>query len=456
MSSSSRTVKRFVRLLAVVAFLSFVATLFVYPPAVSSTWFVAFATLLTLNLFAIYLGEIGSESGSSSRSVESVSDMAGVLLLGPAGAVFLSLASEAFWFVFGRSKRRLVQRVFNVSQLLVSVAAGAWAFKVFGGTERLLAPIGFDYWAWTRATLPPFLIGAVAYSLVNKLLVAAIISMTEQRSLIKTWDRTTSGLVLFDAAMSPLGLLWAFLFLKFGALGLLLALVPLVGLRYSYGINIELRKLNADLLRLMVKTIEAQDPYTSGHSVRVSETAGAIARKLGLRSKEVEKIETAALLHDIGKIDIAYSEILRQEGPLTEEQRELIRAHPDRGVDILRSVRSISTEILECVRHHHERFDGDGYPVGVSGKDIPLGARIIMVCDTIDAMTTARPYRGPLPIEVVRQELQRHSGTQFDSDIIDAMLASGVLESIGAGLSTPTEQSGPPVLVQPVLKAEVV
>lgn len=449
--ATRKVIKRTVSLLAVLAALSALATFIVYPPSLSGDWVVAFSTLLALNLFAIFLGQVASEAGSSSLSVDSVSVMAGVLLLGPSGAVFLSLTSELFWFLFGR-KRPLLKRVFNLSQVLVSVALAAWAFRFFGGLEQLQAPTGFDYWAWTRRTLPPFLIGAVAYSLVNKSLVTVIISMSEKRPWIRTWDSTTSGLVFFDAAMSPLGLLWAFLFLRFGAVGLLLALVPLIGLRYSYGINVELRKLNADLLRLMVKTIEAQDPYTSGHSVRVSETAGKMARRLGLRKNEIERIQTAALLHDIGKIDIAYSEILRQEGPLTEAQKVLIRDHPDRGVDILRSVRSIGTEVLECVRHHHERFDGDGYPTGLSGKDIPLGARIIMVCDTIDAMTTARPYRGPLPIDIVRQELQKHSGAQFDADLIKIILDSEILQSLDHLEARATGDSVR--LVQPVMNAE--
>jgi HD-GYP domain-containing protein (c-di-GMP phosphodiesterase class II) len=135
-------------------------------------------------------------------------------------------------------------------------------------------------------------------------------------------------------------------------------------------------------------------------------------------------------LHDIGKIDVAYNEILRQKGPLTTEQRKLIQDHPARGVDIVRSIRTIPREVLECIRHHHERWDGKGYPDRLSELEIPLGARIIMVCDTIDAMTTARPYRDPLPVSVVREELRKHSGSQFDSRIVDVVLKSAILNRI--------------------------
>jgi putative nucleotidyltransferase with HDIG domain len=211
-----------------------------------------------------------------------------------------------------------------------------------------------------------------------------------------------------------------------------LAMIPLIGLRYSYGINFELQQLNSDLLRLMVKTIEAQDPYTSGHSIRVSEAAKKIGHALGLNPRQLKVVETAALLHDIGKIDVIYGEILRQKGPLTPEQRELIRAHPDRGVDLIKSIRSIHPEVLSCVRHHHERWDGGGYPSGLAGPDIPLGARIIMVCDTIDAMTTARPYRDALPVSVVREELTKHRGTQFDEAIVDVLVHTDILETLDA------------------------
>ena len=156
---------------------------------------------------------------------------------------------------------------------------------------------------------------------------------------------------------------------------------------------------------------------------------------MGVSGRDLRRIETEALLHDIGKIDVAYGEILRQKGPLSAEQRELIRAHPDRGVEIIRSIRSLHPYVLECVRHHHERYDGAGYPDGLSEKEIPLGSRIIMISDTIDAMTTARPYRGALPMSAVRGELEKHRGTQFDPDIVDAVLEGPFLDFVE--ISTP-------------------
>jgi len=254
--------------------------------------------------------------------------------------------------------------------------------------------------------------------------------VSEKQPFIDVWKDMTGGLIVFDFIMSLLGVGIAYFYVSTGWPVLVLTVIPLFGLRYSYGVTYELKQLNTDLLELFVRTIEAQDPYTSGHSVRVSKAAKLIGRALRCGNRELDNIEKAALLHDIGKIDVVYGEILRQKGPLSPEQRDLIRAHPDRGVEIIRSIRSLPTEVLECVRFHHERWDGTGYPVGLNGKDIPRGARIIMVCDTIDAMTTARPYRDPLPLSVVREELKKHRGTQFDPQIVDTVLSDGLLEEI--------------------------
>jgi len=210
----------------------------------------------------------------------------------------------------------------------------------------------------------------------------------------------------------------------------LLSVIPLIGLRYSYGVNLQLKQLNRDLLRVLVKTIEARDLYTSGHSIRVAERTRRMAEYLKLGPKQVQMVETGALLHDIGKIDMAYGEILRQAGPLTPAQRELIRAHPDKGVDIVHSVRSISEEVLHCIRHHHEWYDGSGYPTGISGENIPFGARIIMVADSIDAMATDRPYRAALTRNKIRSELIDNQGSQFDPQVVAAALQSGILDEI--------------------------
>ena len=402
-----------------------VAVLFVrYPPTLDAESFLAFGTLLALSTLAMMLYLRFTEAGSTT-SMDFVPELGAILLLGPTVAVMVTLLSELISGFFLYREKSALKKLFNVSQLVLAVGAAGLLFRWSGGVESL------DTFRF-QGYLAPFLVAVLAYFAVNTGTVAFIVSVSERRSFFEAWRQITGGLIVFDIAMSPLAFLVAFLYTQYGVLAVFLAMIPLIGLRYSYGINFELQQLNSDLLRLMVKTIEAQDPYTSGHSIRVSEAAKKIGRALELNSRQLKVVETAALLHDIGKIDVVYGEILRQKGPLTPEQRELIRAHPDRGVDIIKSIRSIHPEVLRCVRHHHERWDGDGYPVGLAGEEIPLGARIIMVCDTIDAMTTARPYRDALPVSVVREELTKHRSTQFDEAIVDVLVKTDILETLGS------------------------
>jgi putative nucleotidyltransferase with HDIG domain len=400
-----------------------VVTLFVkHPPTLDTESLLAFATLLALSTLAMMLFLRFTEAGSTT-SMDFVPELGAILLLGPTGAVMVTLLSELISGFFLYKEKSRLKKLFNVSQLVLAVGAAGLLFRWSGGVESL------DTFRF-QASLAPFLLAVLAYFAVNTGTVAFIVTVSERTPFFETWRRMTGGLIVFDLAMSTLAFLVAFLYTQYGAVAVFLAMIPLIGLRYSYGINFELQQLNTDLLRLMVKTIEAQDPYTSGHSIRVSEAAKKIARALAVGPRQLKRIETAALLHDIGKIDSVYGEILRQKGPLTPEQRELIRAHPDRGVDIIQSIRSIHPDVLSCVRHHHERWDGDGYPAGLAGEEIPLGARIIMVCDTIDAMTTARPYRDALPVSVVREELTKHRGTQFDASIVDVLVKTDILETL--------------------------
>ncbi|MEO8631601.1 MAG: HD domain-containing phosphohydrolase, partial [Betaproteobacteria bacterium] len=174
---------------------------------------------------------------------------------------------------------------------------------------------------------------------------------------------------------------------------------------------------------------EARDPYTSGHSRRVKQYAVQIARLLGLSAPEVEKIGTAALLHDVGKIYDKYAPILSKESRLTSEEWAIIKEHPADGANLIATMTRLR-ELVPAVRHHHENWDGTGYPEGLKGTDIPLASRVIMFADTVDAMTTVRPYRGPLQEADVRSEIVRCRGKQFDPEIADRLLTSDFWKSL--------------------------
>jgi len=166
--------------------------------------------------------------------------------------------------------------------------------------------------------------------------------------------------------------------------------------------------------------LEAKDVYTSGHSQRVTEISVAIAKELGLPKESIEKIRLAGLVHDIGKIGVREL-VLNKPGSLSEEEYEHVRLHSETGEHILEPLVG-DKEILKAVRHHHERYDGAGYPDGLKGERIPLLARIIAVADTFDAMTSERPYRKALTKEAACAEVERCRGTQFDPEAADAFL----------------------------------
>jgi putative nucleotidyltransferase with HDIG domain len=172
-------------------------------------------------------------------------------------------------------------------------------------------------------------------------------------------------------------------------------------------------------IRALAAALDARDPYTAGHSERVSALSVLIARQLSLSEAEVDIIRLGALLHDIGKIGVA-DHILRKPGPLSADEFEQIRRHPGLGARILRKVPFLEPH-LAIVELHHERPDGKGYPFGLLGDNIPLDARIVHVADAFDAMTSARAYRPARAAQVALVELQRYSGTQFDSASVDAL-----------------------------------
>lgn len=184
--------------------------------------------------------------------------------------------------------------------------------------------------------------------------------------------------------------------------------------------NEELERAYLDTIGILRQTVEAKDPYTRGHSDRVSEYSVLIGKKLGLDEKTLHILKIGGLFHDIGKIGIPDS-ILLKESKLSDEEYSQIKNHPMIGVHMLGDA-AIFTDILPIVKHHHERYDGRGYPSQLVGDDIPYVARIAAVADTFDAMTSKRSYRDSLPIDIVRAEIERCSGTQFDPNIAKVFL----------------------------------
>jgi len=182
----------------------------------------------------------------------------------------------------------------------------------------------------------------------------------------------------------------------------------------------DLRELFTSLVRVMVNALDAKSPWTKGHSVRVAMYAEEVAREMALDEDEIKKIHLAGMLHDIGKIG-TYDQVLDKPSRLTDEEFELVKKHPGQGADILKEIKQLR-DVIPLIRHHHERIDGRGYPDGLKGGEIPLGARILHVADSFDSMTADRPYRLAPGLEYAVSELHRCNGSQFDSEAVKAFL----------------------------------
>ena len=182
------------------------------------------------------------------------------------------------------------------------------------------------------------------------------------------------------------------------------------------------------ILRSLVNALEAKDPYTGKHSERVTQFAVELAKEMAIGETHIEMLNTVGYLHDIGKIGMP-DEILNKPGTLTREEYEIVKRHPVIGESIIKDL-GLGTEERAIIRHHHERWDGKGYPDGLAGHDIPLLARIVAVADAFDAMTSKRAYRDSLPMEKAVAELVNNRNKQFDPDVVDAFLSSLAKKSL--------------------------
>jgi putative nucleotidyltransferase with HDIG domain len=200
----------------------------------------------------------------------------------------------------------------------------------------------------------------------------------------------------------------------------------------------ELRTAYIQTIRALAEAIDAKDTYTRGHSERVAVYSSQLAREMGLRKEMIERVYFSGLLHDVGKIGIPDA-IITKPDQLTAEEYLEIQKHPEIGAKILEPVEFLRN-IVPCVRHHHEWYDGSdrGYPERLRADKIPLPSRVILVCDTVEAMTSDRPYRKALPLETVVSELHKYSGSQFDPSCVEAFMR--LLEREGEELITTNQK----------------
>lgn len=371
---------------------------------------------------------MGVGKGAGNTSVTFIPMLAAVQLFGPASAVLLLAVSTTFGEFVVRRKP-FERGIFNITQLIVAASLGGWVFRAAGGTAlQPLLDAGLPIHLGQQ--LLPFMAFGLVLLILNHAAVSLVIALSQGLQFSAVWQQMfgRSGAGFQDFLVSPVAIAVAFLYIQLGWVGILVAFLPLLFIRRAYLDTSRLREANDALLKALVKAIETRDPYTSGHSLRVAHLSRRIAEEMGLPRNSIQRIEHAALLHDIGKIEAPYTGILAKPDALTPEERAVIQSHVTKGEEILRNLSFYPEEVLLTVRHHHEREDGTGYPDGLVGDEIPTGARIIAVSDAIDAMLSDRPYRKALTVPSVLFELREHTGTQFAPNVVGRILASGLVE----------------------------
>jgi putative nucleotidyltransferase with HDIG domain len=272
------------------------------------------------------------------------------------------------------------------------------------------------------------MLGSVALFLLNLTLVSSILALKTgqpfRRLLIGDPRNFAAALI----GLAPISWLMAQMYVVAWWASLLFAL-PLYTTRLAYHNFIEMREMFTQTITALAGAVDKRDPYTSKHSWRVKEIAGDIGRIMRLGESDLEALEWGGLLHDVGKIGVRDAVLLKQD-KLTKEERAQMNAHPVLGAEIIAPVTRLSRE-LPIIRHHHEWYNGSGYPDRLIGDEIPLLARILHVADAFEAMTAARPYRmTPLTAEQALGELRKYAGVQFDPKVVDAFVKTDWVQDV--------------------------
>ena len=368
------------------------------------TFIIIFATLIGLT----ELVPTVVQSGKVEITVSGVVSTAAVFLF-PWYVAFLSkllgtLIAEM------HAKRAWYKRLFNADLALIYALLGTTYHFVFGDlqstTSSLVIVAGIIY-------------VIVGYTVLNSVPVSLAVAFSQRLSPLYVWRTSLDGMMGQLVAMPALGLIFAILWL-FGPWAVALMILPLWVLGRSFKMIVELRQETEQGLLNLADFVEKRDPMTAGHSKRVAENAEHIARHLGLPQDAIDVIRQSARLHDLGKLAISDRWVYK-EGPLTAEEMAEFRTHAAIGAQLVSQYKRFRVG-EGLIRGVHERYDGEGYPDGKRGEEIPLGARIIAVADAYDAMISKRTYRLPLPKEVAIRELREGAGTQFDPQVVEAIL----------------------------------
>jgi putative nucleotidyltransferase with HDIG domain len=386
-------------------------------------WLILAALVVLSGSFSVKVPSV-----SARLSVSEAFVFAAVLLFGAhVGTVIVAVDSLILTSWLRRSSRSLLRAVFNMASgaLAISLAASllGWLLPIFPAASARLEQL-----------LVPVLAFALTYFGINSWLIAIAVALEQRKSPVMIWRTNFLWLSLnyLGGASVALVLVSYTREINFTALGVIVPLLVVLYLtfRTSWGRIEDADRHVAQVNELYLSTIEtlamavdAKDQITHGHIRRVQVFAVELAKRLGVNEdRQLQGIATAALLHDMGKLAIP-EHILNKPGKLTDAEFEKMKRHADIGADLLSSVK-FPYPVVPIVRHHHEHWDGGGYPAGISGPDIPLGARILSVVDCFDALTSDRPYRPRLTVDEAFEIIRNQRGTTYDPLVVDTFIRS--------------------------------
>lgn len=357
------------------------------------------------------------EYGYIAISASIAVNLAAVILFNPLVAIIVIILGFSMRITIHNGKRihifntPLHKTLFNLSVVIIPTLFGGMIYSI------LAAKYGYQGIFKGIQLIMAF---AITYFIINTLLTSILVSLISNKNVFYFFTMNARLGMLSNIVMAPFGLILAFMFNEYKYGGVLLFLFPIVLARYTFSLYIESKSQYVQTVDTLMRAMEARDKYTEGHSQRVAEIASKIAKQLKYSDIKIERLNIASLLHDVGKIGID-DYILRKPGKLSDEEYETIKKHPEIGFNILKDIKNLEN-ILPIVRHHHEKYDGSGYPDRKNGEELPLDVFIIQLADSIDAMATDRPYRRALTQEQILSEINRCSGTQFHPKVVEAYI----------------------------------
>ncbi|MCR4397993.1 MAG: HD-GYP domain-containing protein [Firmicutes bacterium] len=336
---------------------------------------------------------------------------AAILLFGPEAAQWVAaIGTIRAKDLMGKTP--LLAVLFNRAMLSLAAFSAGKVYVMLGGVPG----------ATGRVPVMPLIVCALTYTVINTSLIVGVVSIDEGVDPRGLWGINFRWAMPNMLALVPIAVVLAQVYYSAGIPGAMVFLVPLLLARYSFKRYIDLRDTYLETVKALTATLDAKDPCTRGHSERVAQIAVETGRMLGLNEEDIELLGYVGMLHDVGKIGIRDS-VLKKPGKFTREEYAEMKMHSRLGADIISHVRLLGPG-AQWVKHHHERYDGQGFPDRLRGEEIPIGARIIAAADAFDAMTSERPYKRAYTLDEARTEMLTHAGTQFDPRVVEALLAA--------------------------------